>query len=181
MVDPIKAWHSDHANFLKILELLERELNAFHQAEQPNYDLMRDIVFYLCNYSDRFHHPREDVAFAKLASRDPTMRLPIGRLLQEHRVIAEAGKTLLQYLEEILEDAIIERATVEAAAATYLLYYRHHINEEESEIMPRARQLLTDDDWRAVATAVSSSVDPVFGASQDIDVRYRELRRQILQ
>jgi hemerythrin-like domain-containing protein len=176
MAEPISAWHADHVNFARLLDLLERELTAFHAGEQPDYALMLDIVHYLRHYPDRFHHPREDVAFARVVEREPAMQLPIARRLQEHRVIAAAGEKLLEILQGVGEGALIERYAVEAAAATYLLYYRHHLAAEEQEVMPRAAQLLTPSDWAAVAAA-SGGVDPLFG--QDFEARYRELRRQI--
>jgi hemerythrin-like domain-containing protein len=140
---------------------------------------MRDIISYLRHFADRFHHPREDVAFARLVERDPGMRGPVHRLLQEHRVIALAGEKLLGFLNDIDADVMIDRATVEAAAATYLVYYRHHLATEEAEAVPRAAQLLTQADWAAVATAVPAGSDPLF--RDDFEERYRELREQIMR
>jgi hemerythrin-like domain-containing protein len=66
---------------------------------------------------------------------------------------------------------------VEAAAATYLVYYRRHLALEDRDIVPRAEQLLTAQDWEAVVAAVPPGSDPLFG--EDSEPRYRELRRQI--
>ena len=178
MVDPVTAWHGEHMHFARLLDFLEKEMAAFHAGEHPNYELMRDVVYYLHHFADRFHHPREDAAFARLAERDPDMQLAINRLLQEHRVIADAGDSLLKHLDDILEDAFIARSTVETAAATYLVYYRHHLAAEETEVLPRAAQLLTRDDWASVAAAVPAGADPLFG--DDVGARYRELRGQIM-
>lgn len=177
MVDPIAVWHAEHLRFARLLDFLEQQVAIFHDGQDPDYELMRDVVYYLHHYADRYHHPREDVAFACLARREPEMRLEINRLLQEHRVMAAAGETLLKHLEDILKDTVIERATVEAAAATYLVYYRHHLNAEEREILPRAAQLLRPEDWAIVATAVAPAPDPLFG--EDAGERYRELRRRV--
>lgn len=177
MVDAIAVWHGEHMRFARLLDFLERQMAAFHAGQQPDYALMRDVVHYLRHYGDRFHHPREDVAFARLVERDPSLELAINRLLQEHRVIAITGDALLHYLEDILNDVVIERQTVEAAAATYLVYYRHHLATEENEILPRAGRLLTPLDWAAVANAVATVPDPLFG--DDVGVRYRALREQI--
>jgi len=105
------------------------------------------------------------------------MELMINRLLQEHRVISTAGEELLNRLNEAAEDVITPRVALEAAAATYLVYYRHHLATEEREIMSRAAQLLTQEDWAAVAATVPAASDPLFG--NDVDARFRELRKQI--
>lgn len=177
MIDPIETWHNEHAHFSRLLKILDGQVITFYEGLHPNYDLMRDIVYYLRNFADRFHHPREDVAFARLAKRDPEMRLPVNRLLQEHRVIAVAGEGLLRCLDDIVAETMVERSRLEAAAAAYLVYYRHHLATEEDEILPRAAQLLTKSDWQAVAAAVPRGADPVFG--EESEARYRELRRYI--
>ncbi|MGZ5116526.1 MAG: hemerythrin domain-containing protein [Burkholderiales bacterium] len=177
MLDPVAVWHAEHVRFAQLLDFLEREMAAFHEGGRPDYELMRDAVHYLHHYADHFHHPREDVAFARLLEHEPAMELPVNRLLQEHRVIAFAGEALLDCLEQVLDDIVIERATVEAAAATYLVYYRHHLATEENDMLPRAANLLTPEDWAAVAHAVAAAADPLFG--EDGLARYRRLREQI--
>jgi hemerythrin-like domain-containing protein len=179
MSDPVQLWHGEHMRFAWLLDFLQQQITTFHAGRHPNYELMRDAVYYLQHYAGRFHHPREDVAFARLAEHDPDARMAISRLLQEHRVIDRAGTTLLKHLEDILEDTVIERSTVEAAAATYLVYYRHHLAAEEKDILPLAAQLLTREDWAAAAAVVPPGPDPLFG--DDIDARYRDLRAQIVR
>ena len=174
--DPLVRWHADHHNFARLLDLVEQQVDAFHAGKHPDYELMRLIVYYLRHYPDRFHHPREDVAFARLVKRDPQLQLHIARRMQEHVVIAAAGEELLNCLDEILAGIVIERATLEATAATYLVYYRHHLAAEEQHVIPRAVELLTPADWAAVA-AIPTEPDPLFGS--DFDARYSELRRQI--
>jgi hemerythrin-like domain-containing protein len=177
IIDPIAVWHTEHVYFGRLLELLRRQLDLFHRAERPNYELMLYIVQYLRDYSDQYHHPREDEAFARLAKRCPDLELPLARLHQEHRVIAHAGETLVRQLNAILEGTIVPRAEVEVAAATYLVYYGNHIAKEEDDVLPRAAQVLTADDWKAVKDAAPSASDPLFGDPPE--ERYRELRRQI--
>jgi hemerythrin-like domain-containing protein len=176
-MDPIKAWQEEHAYFRRLLALLQKEVDVFHGGERPNYELMLDIVSYLREYGDRVHHPREDVAFARLARKAPEIALALERLKQEHRVIANAGDALKELLTEILEDAMVSRADVEMAAATYLVYYDAHISKEENDVIARAGRALSAEDWDAVKNAVPALKDPVFGDAPE--ERYRKLRRQI--
>jgi len=178
MRDLAAIWHAEHVNFARLLELLEKQVAAFHAGEQPNYDLMLDLVYYLRHYPDEVHHPQEDVVFARLLGRDPKMKPQIDRLMQEHRVLAAAGETLLKHLDAVIAGTLEPRSIVEAAAATYLVYYRQHLAAEEKEVILRATQLLTSEDWAAVAAAVPAKTDPLFG--EDVEARYRKLRRQIV-
>jgi len=177
MADPIAMWHADHVRFARLLELVDRELLAFHQGEQPDYALLLDLVHYLRHFPDRFHHPREDAAFARLVGRDPAMSLPVARRLQEHRVIAAAGDALLEVLQGIVEGALVERSALETAASTYIVYYRHHLAAEEHYVIPRAGEVLTAQDWAAIAAVAPAGTDPLFGGAAD--ARYGELRRRI--
>jgi hemerythrin-like domain-containing protein len=177
MTDPIAAWHAEHVYFNRLLDLLHREADVIHTGEQPNYQLMLDIISYLREYSDRYHHPREDEAFARLAKRCPDMKPALARLTQEHRVIAQAGETLLGQLNAVLAGVVIRTEDLEVAAATYLVYYGNHIAREEEDVLARGARELTPEDWEAVRTVVPAGHDPLFGDHPE--ERYRELRRQI--
>jgi hemerythrin-like domain-containing protein len=177
MADLISTWHAEHFYFRRLLGLLHKQVDVFHTGERPNYELMLDIVSYLRDYTDQIHHPREDVAFTRLAKYRPDLALVLERLNQEHRVIAHAGETLRRLLQEIIGGAIIPRAEVEMAAATYLVYYGNHIAKEEEDILSRAAQELTKEDWEEVRSAIPPVSDPL--AHGSVAERYRELRRQI--
>ena len=177
MTAPVSIWHDEHAYFRRLLELLHKQVEAFPRGEQPNYDLMLDILSYLRDYGDQYHHPREDVAFNRLARRCPVLELPLARLRQEHRVIARAGETLRNHLQTVVAGAVVPVEDIEAAAATYLVYYGNHITKEEEDVLPRAGESLTAEDWEAVRKAVKPGRDPLFGDHPED--RYRALRREI--
>lgn len=177
MTDPIAAWHTEHAYFAQLLRLLRKEVDVFHAGGEPNYGLMVDIVRYLREYSDRVHHPSEDIAFERLVRYCPDLRLVLARLQQEHRVIAVAGEELLAMIEAVVTGSVARRERIESAAATYLVYYESHIAREESEVLARAGAHLTPADWDAVRNGVTALPDPLFG--KDPHEHFRELRRQI--
>ena len=171
---PVVAWHEEHVYFNSLLALLQREVDVFHTGARPNYDLMYDIVSYLRDYGDEFHHPREDVAFERLSKRLAGMELPLARLAQEHRVIKQAGEALLAQIDAILGGAVVRRGVLEMAAATYLVYYGMHLAKEEEDVLPLAGKYLTAEDWDAVRNALSGDALIATDAK-----RYGELRRRI--
>ncbi|CAD6563147.1 hemerythrin domain-containing protein [Paraburkholderia sabiae] len=177
MTDSLSVWHTEHVSFSRLLDLLEEQLAVLRRGESPNYGLMNDILYYMRNFSDRIHHPREDVAYARLAKHDPGIQVVVNRVLQEHRVVSAAGDELLNRINEAAGDVIISRTALEAATATYLVYQRHHISTEERDLMPRAAQVLTEQDWAAVDAVVSASPDPRFG--EKVLERLEALRKQI--
>ncbi len=177
MSEAIAFWRAEHANFAHMLDLFDRKVAAFHQDAAPEYAIMLDIVDYLRHFPDRYHHRREDVAFACLARRNPALAPLMERLQTEHRQLAAAGDALHYLLENALEDAVLPRKSIEAAAADYLVLYRRHIASEEINVIPHAIELMTPADWQEVAQVVPQDIDPLFGS--EAEEGYRELRRQI--
>jgi hemerythrin-like domain-containing protein len=97
--------------------------------------------------------------------------------MHEHRIIAWVGRQFKTLLDGCVADSLVGRSEVEACASMYLVYYRHHLNEEERDILPAAAKLLTPEDWAAVAAAVPVGRDPLFGDNRL--ERFRALRRSI--
>ena len=97
--DAIRMWHDEHARFSRLIDFLDTQMMAFHEGGHPNYELMRDVVYYLQHYADRYHHPREDVAFALMLEREPALSPVIKRLMHEHRVINTVGAQLYKFLD----------------------------------------------------------------------------------
>ena len=177
MKSQINLWRLEHDNFRRVLDLLEAQIGVFHEGERPNYDLMLDIVYYLRQYPDRFHHPKEDAAIGRLAARDPAARAVARGLASEHEVISRSGKQLLEQLNGVVSGALVPREEVETPAATYVAYYRQHMAREESDVFPRAERELGKEDWAAVDAAIPETPDPLFG--DDVEERYRQLYRHI--
>jgi hemerythrin-like domain-containing protein len=170
MRSEILRLRQEHANFRKLLDLLEEQLDLFHRGESPSYRLMTDILHYMINYSDHFHHQREDAIFAYLAKRDPGTAQSVEGLARQHHVIAEAGTRLHGTLEDAINGALMPRQMIEAPGLLYVTYYRGHMEKEELELFGSVEQLLHDDDWVQLSAGVRREPDPLFGA--DVEARY---------
>ena len=153
MATPVQAWHDEHMEFERLLNELQRQVDIFHGGGRPDYERMLEIISTLRERGEGSHHPREDVAFARLAKRRPDLALTLARLQQEHRVIAQAGEKLRELLAEVLDGTVLPRAEVEVAAAMYLVYYGNHIAHEEEDILGQAAKTLSEEDWEAVRNA----------------------------
>ncbi|HKI65321.1 MAG TPA: hemerythrin domain-containing protein [Burkholderiales bacterium] len=179
MTNDIDKLQKEHAGFAKLLDLLEAQIGLFHHGEQPDYDLMLDIFYYMTHYPDRFHHPKEDLAFARLAERDPEIRAKVEELARQHQVIALSGARFLDNLDAALAGAMLSRQSVEVPAREYVTFYRAHMTFEERELFPIARAKLADEDWAEINAAMDPGEDPLFGRM--FDDRYDAVRRQIAQ
>jgi len=179
MSDPVSRWHSEHINFAQLLDLLEVQLDRFHRGEAPEYELMLDIMFYMTHYPDVLHHPKEDLAFVRIAERHPPARPIVERLTEQHAMMKRDGNALAIALDDIVNGSITSREHVEAPGRAYIAAFRRHMSTEETEILPLAAKLLDRDDWAAIESAIRQLDDPVFGKNGDD--RYAALRRQIVR
>lgn len=178
MADPIARWHAEHGNFVRLLDLLEAWLGLFHVGEAPDYGLMLDVMYYMTHYPDLFHHPKEDLTYARIKAREPGIGPVVDEVMKQHVVLRESGEELVGRLERIVDGAgIMARENVEAPGRTYIEYFRSHMRTEEAELFPAARTVLSDEDWRAVDAAIRDQDDPLFGSS--VEKRYQALHRQI--
>jgi hemerythrin-like domain-containing protein len=123
------------------------------------------------------HHPREDLAFARLKERDPAMEAVLDELIAQHAALKRAGDALSGTLDDIVNGSITSRAKLEVPARAYLELLRDHMRREEGAVLPRVASLLRPRDWSAIDAEVRHVEDPLFGSSGD--QRYAALREQI--
>ena len=177
MSDPVALWHTEHVNFAALLDVLELQLDRFHRGEAPDYELMLDVMFYMTHYPDVAHHPREDLAFARIVERNADSRPTVERLSEQHSALKHDGNALVIALDDIVNGSITSREHVEAPGRAYIAAFRSHMDIEEAEVLPLARKLLDREDWAAIERAIRELDDPVFGKGSD--ERYAALRRHI--
>jgi hemerythrin-like domain-containing protein len=179
MSDTLSRWHAEHANFAKLLDLLERQLASFHDASSPDYELMLDIMYYMTHYPDVLHHPKEDLVFALIKERDGRATGTVARLLEQHILLKASGEELVRELDGVVGGTIMSRERIETTARTYLDEFRSHMLIEEAEILPLASRLLEPKDWKKIDASIRHFEDPLFGARTE--QRYAALASQIVR
>lgn len=177
MSDSISLWQAEHVNFATLLDLLEDQLDLFHQGKNPDYEMMLDIMFYMTHYPDVLHHPREDLAFARILELDANSRPIVADLTEQHARLKDFGGALVRSLESILDGSITVRDRVEVAGRAYIAEFRSHMVKEETAILPLAAKLLSEEDWAAIGAAIRHIDDPLFCPKGE--ERYTALRQQI--
>jgi hemerythrin-like domain-containing protein len=177
MPDSIAIWHAEHANFATLLDLLEGQFDLFHKGESPDYELMLDIMFYMTHYSDVLHHPKEDLAFARIKEREVNARPIVDELNEQHARLKDFGSALVHALDDIVNGSITSREHVETPGRAYVAEFRNHMQREETAILPLAAKLLRGRDWASIDAAIRHIEDPLFG--KNVEERYAALRRQI--
>lgn len=166
----------EHDNTTRLLELLEQEVLLLPTGV-PDYALMADILHYLGSYVDRYHHPREQAAFALAAERAPDLDDVSAIVAEQHETIIGAASRLQDDLERVQMDMPVKTARLREECASYVRGLRQHMRYEEAEMFPRVCALLDARDWDAIDTEHGASTDPLFGAN--VQARYRSLFDQL--
>jgi len=177
MSDSISLWQAEHVNFATLLDLLEDQLDLFHRGKKPDYEMMLDIMFYMTHYPDVLHHPREDLAFARILELDVNSRPIVSDLVEQHVRLKDFGDALVRSLENIIDGSITSRDRVEVPGRAYIAEFRSHMLKEEKAILPLAAKLMSEADWAAIRAAIPDIDDPLFVTKGE--ERYASLRQQI--
>jgi hemerythrin-like domain-containing protein len=172
----IERLSREHRNLEKLLAILEREI--FDCGDHPDCQVVRAIISYFEVYPKFYHHPQEDLVFAKLRIRDPAAAAKIGDLAREHREGDESLRRLAQAIDRALADRAIDRQHVGAVVREFIEHERRHIVMEDRDFFPVALRVLEPQDWTEIASTLTDHRDPVF--SDVAEEGFELLRAHIL-
>jgi hemerythrin-like domain-containing protein len=135
-------------------------------GDQPEryFDVMRATLFYIDEFPERRHHPKESqLLFPQIARRSNACKEVLERLEKDHagseRAVRELQHLLLAW--ELVGDS--RRQAFEDAARNYLELYQGHMQLEDSVVLPLAEQVLDEADWLLLDAAFASNCDPLTG------------------
>jgi len=175
----IERLSREHRNIEMLLAVLERELEIFDRGSRPAYEVIRAIISYFEVYPEVYHHPQEDLVFAKLKHRDPTAAAKVGNLALEHQEGAERLRRVAQAVESVLADREIPRQNVDNIVRDFIEHQRRHIMMEDRYFFPAALNALKPQDWTEIASALTGHEDPL--SSEAAEETFDALRTRILQ
>jgi hemerythrin-like domain-containing protein len=173
----IERLSQEHRNIRTLLAILERELEIFDVGESPDYEVIRSIISYFEIYTEIYHHPQEDLVFAKLKIRDPAAAKRIGNLAHEHRIGTDRLRKVAEAIDLVLSDEEILREKVDAIVREFIMHERRHMTMEDQEFFPAALKALKPQDWDDIAAAVDRHRDPLF--SDVVEDRFGQVREYI--
>ncbi len=178
------ALRSEHRQLVRIMELFRDQLNAIESGELIDTHVVYELMYYMVTVPDRFHHPREDVIYQRVAELDGKAADNVDTLQREHDAMAAEARGVLQTIEDWRQGDVDGIVVVNAGRA-YLARVYEHMNQEELVVFPHIEKVLTEADWRELAAedSLRPERDPVFGGRIDREFRNlaRKLRRDVRQ
>ena len=175
----VEVLRQEHRNIEKLLRVLEHELSLFDRGDRPNYEVVLGIIDYFKDYPDSCHHPKEDMIFGKLKSRDPVTAAKIGDLPTEHEGGASRLRRVAQAVERVLSDQDLVRQSVDAIIRDFIDHERRHMEMEERVFFPAALNALRPKDWADIALKLADRRDPLY--EPGLEQKFNMLRRKILE
>jgi hemerythrin-like domain-containing protein len=159
----------EHAALAAVLRSLSMMLERGPQDEPERFfDVVRAMLFYIDEFPERLHHPKEsDLLFPKIARGAPELMPVIGRLESDH-MKGESRVRALQHLLlgwELIGES--RRDSFLDAAREYMEFYLEHMRIEETQILPAAEKLLGPEEWEALDAAFLASRDPLAGGPRE--------------
>lgn len=173
MPEALDFLRQDHRNMAALLRMLAWQVDKFRNGKRPDYDVISSILEYFVSFPDAYHHPREDMVFAKLRDRDPRAAETIGDLLTEHAELAARAREFSTELRAVLEEAEIPREAFARCARRFIDHQQQHIDMEESAFFPAAEKALTMKDW--------CELNALMATADHAGERLEQLRKTILQ
>ena len=154
----------EHRYFESILSALDEQADKAAQGE-CDLALLRDIVQYLVNYPDAYHHPLEDLVFERLLKADPGSQNAVQSLIDGHAVMYRETKRLRATVEKAIEGEAIHVDRLHLLITKYTEAYRAHMRTEDTVVFPRAIAKLTPEDWAEIGREYRQDQDPLFGSA----------------
>ncbi|MBL0421297.1 hemerythrin domain-containing protein [Ramlibacter sp. AW1] len=164
-VSAIQIIRDEHAAVAAVLRSLLRLLDEGPQDEPERFfDVLRAMLFYIDEFPERRHHPKEsDLLFPRLARIAPEL-MPVIRRLESDHVQGEGRVRELQHLLlawELLGES--RRPAFEGAAREYVRFYLDHMRAEEVQLLPVAERELPAADRAELDAAFGRDRDPMAG------------------
>ncbi|MEZ5501775.1 MAG: hemerythrin domain-containing protein [Halioglobus sp.] len=176
----MKALRAEHRHMGTVMELFAGQLRAIEAGELVDTHVVYEIMDYMVTWPDRFHHPREDLIYGRVAEVDKSSADDVDSLQRDHDNTAKNGRRVQQDIERWRLGEVSGAVVVKSGRA-YIEHIYEHMNLEEKFIFPRIEATLSIADWRELEQddRLQAVVNPVFGPQVQREFRNmtRKLRR----
>ena len=134
----------EHCSALEKLATQVHEVGVDMLASNAAQRDMAAAVMQFFDHDARLHHEDEEVVFFPMLRAlkiDPDEQLALGKVIQilfdDHRLLEQAWHSLRRSLQAISEG---KSSRVSMDTATFTALYRHHMNGEETGLIPLAQR-----------------------------------------
>lgn len=154
----------EHHSLSAVLQTLQQLLHrvAADQAESE-FGLCAAALYYIDDFQERCHHPKEDKYFFKaLSAATSEFDALINGLQAAHvggvHALSQLHRCLVHYQGGAPRGIEMFRTGID----TYVTQMANHMRCEEY-LLERSREVISEPEWTRIAAAFSENDDPLFG------------------
>jgi branched-chain amino acid transport system ATP-binding protein len=169
--------HDEHRALASVLQALRFVVGEIRNGQmQADFNLLAAMVDYITQVPEKVHHPKEDnYFFPKLRKRSMKAAELIDILENQHSEGYRMTVALLQALIHYQSIGANGFAAFDSLLQQYLDFNWKHLNLEEGELLPLAREALTETDWLELDSEFSANFDPFAGAEGEFEELFRRI------
>ncbi|WP_341665252.1 hemerythrin domain-containing protein [Vibrio sp.] len=169
----------EHSYMVRLLAVLKQKIVQLQTEQAINYTLVKEIVDYMANHSERVHHPKEDILYHYYMEHYGHKK-ELQDLEHEHELLSDKTHTFLNTVEMILQDAVVPRNIFVDQLEDFILAQKRHLELEERSILPLIEKSFSLHDWQEVEKRWNvGEDDPVFGDT--IAEEYQQIAHRVRQ
>ena len=159
----LRTIYEEHASLAAVLHSLTLMMDKGPGSEpEAFFDVMRAMLFYIDEFPERQHHPKESRwLFPRVSARAPDAAAVIAQLEKDHEG-GEAAVRELQHLLlawELMGDA--RSGPFAKALQPYVHFYLEHMRLEETVVLAAAKTHLLPSDWADIDAAFAGNSNPL--------------------
>lgn len=154
---------TDHRNMVQLLDLLDAETVRLADADEPDYDLVYDIMTYMSEYPDAVHHPKEDMIYRHLRTNHDDIEESLRHIETDHKALGMASHEIRRDIDAIAADGVVSREALAASLRKYSEDLRKHMYWEEKDLFELADTMDDDESWAELLKSYDEASDPLFG------------------
>jgi hemerythrin-like domain-containing protein len=150
----MKTLRDDHAGLSRVLREIDAQQSVLQSMPETARPVLVEAMRYILVYQHSVHHPREDLLFAKIRDREPSLYRNMHRLVMEHRIGQERAEMLARDLARATPAQLRGKAGMRIAKQLhdYVRHTRSHMRREEAVFYTGAARVVKASDWAKIAS-----------------------------
>ena len=174
----IKTLRAEHRHIASVMQLFREQLDLIDAAQPVDSHVVYEIMDYMVTWPDRFHHPREDLIYGRVAELDTSAADNVDSLQRDHDAMAKSGQEVLRHIQLWREGDVSPEVPVKSGRV-YVDHLYQHMNSEESLVFPQIERILGAADWAELELddQLIPIPDPLFG--KRVQREYRNMARKL--
>lgn len=152
----------DHANFAKLLNVIEHQSAAVEAGRAADVDVLSKALVYLEGYPVQHHHPLEEALCTRLQPVGVVTSPEIDDILRQHSQVRRRLDRFKQRLADLAQNRDGASDAFVAAAGAFVQAEWEHMELERCGLFRAAAAALSDDDWFGLEAGISNLPDPLF-------------------